>query len=196
MNDDRVWYVSYGSNMSWERFRCYLVGGRPPGGSRTNPGARDRTLPGRDVGVELPGTTYFAGSSPQWGGSVAFYDHDAPGPTAARAYLVTATQLADVAAQEMYREPGDDTLADVARRPLPDGRHRLGDGRYETLVHLGDLDRLPMLTFTAPGTADDVEHGAPSSAYLGMMATGLREAHRWDEARIGAYLAGLSPGRG
>src|SRR6187431_3816575 len=79
----QVWYVSYGSNMSWRRFACYIEGGTPPGGSRRNPGARDRRLPERIIPVDLPGTVYFAGESPQWGGGVAFYDHATPGRTAA-----------------------------------------------------------------------------------------------------------------
>jgi len=47
--------------------------------------------------VDLPGALYFAGRSPKWGGGVAFYDHLGDGPTAAREYLVTAEQFADVA---------------------------------------------------------------------------------------------------
>ena len=122
-----VWYVAYGSNMAGARLACYLEGGRPPGGSRVNPGARDRTLPTRSEPVDLPGTTYFAGQSPQWGGGVAFYDPDEPGRTAARAFLVTAGQLADIAAQEMYRLPVDgDPLELVA--PRTRGPAHLGAG--------------------------------------------------------------------
>ena len=50
-----VWYVSYGSNMAFERLVCYIEGGCPPGGVRTNPGARDPNLPSRSIPVELPG---------------------------------------------------------------------------------------------------------------------------------------------
>ncbi|MGB9013248.1 MAG: hypothetical protein WCB95_10395, partial [Aeromicrobium sp.] len=111
---DHVWYVSYGSNMWATRLACYLEGGTPPGGDRANPGARDQTPPVRSTAIDLPGTLYFAGRSAQWGGGVAFYDHLSAGFTAARAYLVTAQQFADVAAQEMRREPVDrDPLADV-----------------------------------------------------------------------------------
>src|SRR3954470_12989900 len=118
-----VWYVSYGSNMCASRFACYIQGGTPPGGSRANPGARDRRLPRRSVAVDLPGTVYFAGESPQWGGGVAFYDHATPGFTAARAYLVTAAQFADITAQEMYRVPADgDPLEQVVLDPLEGGR--------------------------------------------------------------------------
>jgi hypothetical protein len=75
-----VWYVSYGSNMAVERLTCYLEGGRPPGGTRANPGARDPRPPRRMIPVDLPGSVYFAGDSRQWGGGVAFYDHETPGP--------------------------------------------------------------------------------------------------------------------
>lgn len=193
--DGEVWYVAYGSNLSAARLGCYLRGGTPPGGSRRNPGARDPRPPRRTVAVDLPGTVYFAGDSPQWGGGAAFYDHLTPGFTAARAYLLSAEQFADVAAQEMYRDPREaDPLVAMVRAPLPGGRHRLGPGRYETLVDVGRLDDRPMLTFTAPHGAQEVERTPPAPAYLAMLAAGLRESRDWDAARIAAYLAGLAGG--
>ena len=189
-----VWYVSYGSNMSAARLACYLEGGCPPGGSRPNPGARDRTPPVRTCAVDLPGTTYFAGDSPQWGGGVAFYDHDTPGRTAARGYLLTLGQLVDVAAQEMYRVPRDgDPLEEVLLAPLPGGRHSVGPGHYETLVEVGRLDDVAMLTFTSPHGATAVEHVAPSESYRATLATGLRESRGWDDVQVAAYLDALAP---
>ena len=191
-----VWYVSYGSNMSSARLACYIRGGRPPGGSRTNPGARDRTLPSRSVPVDLPGTVYFAGESPQWGGGVAFYDHEQPGRTAARAFLLTPGQLADIAAQEMYRPTRvGDPLEELVLAPLADGRHTLGEGRYETLVDVGGYDDLPLLTFTSPHGAAAVEHTRPTPAYLAMMAEGLRESRDWDDEQIAGYLDSIAPGQ-
>ena len=188
-----VWYVSYGSNMSAARLTCYLEGGVPLGGSRANPGARDPHPPRRTVPVDLPGSVYFAGESPQWGGGVAFYDHETPGPALGRGYLVTADQLADIAAQEMYRvpEPGD-PVEEVLLDGLLDGRHRLGPGHYETLVEVGRLDDLPMLTFTAPHGIDHVPHSKPSPAYLAMLGAGLRESRGWDQAEVDAYFARLT----
>ena len=192
-----VWYVSYGSNMSAGRLAVYLEGGIPPGGNRSNPGARDSTLPRRSVPVDLPGALYFAGASRQWGGGVAFYDHDARepsqgAPTAARAYLVTAEQFADVAAQEMYRvpQPGD-PLEEVVLGGIDGGRHHVGPGRYETLVEVGLLDDAPMLLFTSPHGIDHVEHTRPSAAYLRTMAVGLKESHKWDDDQVSAYFARL-----
>ena len=187
-----VWYVSYGSNMASDRLACYLEGGRPPGGTRVNPGARDRRLPTRSIPVDLPGTVYFAGESTQWGGGVAFYDHAEPGFTAARGYLMTAAQFADVAAQEMYRAPhADNPLEAVVTEPLPGGRHQAGPGRYETLVEVGRHDELPLLTFTAPHAHDHVEHTTPTEAYLDQVRRGLRESRAWDGEQVESYLASI-----
>ena len=193
MTSAKVWYVSYGSNMASRRFTCYIAGGRPPGGRRANPGARDRTLPERDIAVDLPGTVYFAGDSPQWGGGVAFYDPAVPGTTAARGYLVTAAQLVDVVTQEMYREPVDgNPLEGLVSEPLPDGRHVFGDGRYESVVEVGRVDGLPLLTFTSPHGSEQVERTAPAPAYLAMMVEGLRESRGWDEETVASYLDRIS----
>jgi hypothetical protein len=144
--------------------------------------------------VVLPGQLYFAGESAVWTGGMAFYDPTAPGEMPGRAYLVTARQFADIAAQEMHREPGVDLdLAEALAR----GTARLGPGRYETLVHPGRLDGLPMLTFTAPWRIDQAPLNRPSAAYLRHIGAGLAEAHGWSADRIAEYLfarAGARPG--
>ena len=188
-----VWYVSYGSNMRAARFRYYLVGGKPPGSSRTYPGARDHSPPRADRTVWLPGGIYFATESPVWGGGRAFYDSALPGKAAARAYLITAEQFSDLTAQEMYREPGVNLdLTQVAAI----GRIQIGPGRYETLLHVGLDDQAPMLTFTAPWRSCDVPLVSPSANYLRMLGQGLREAHGWDTHRIAAYLASVPGSQG
>jgi hypothetical protein len=195
-----VWYVSYGSNMSEDRLACYIEGGCPVGGTTHNPGARDPRLPRHSIGVELPGAVYFAGDSPQWGGGVAFYDHETPGPAVGRAYLVTAQQFADIAAQEMYRVPDpDDPIEEIVLGGLDpelDGRHHVGPGHYETLVEVGQIAGAPMLTFTSPHGIDHVDHNEPSEAYLAMLAEGLREGHGWDESQADRYFRRLIRAKG
>jgi hypothetical protein len=195
--DGEVWYVSYGSNMSEDRLTCYLEGGCPPGGNRVNPGARDPRPPRRSIPVDLPGAVYFAGRSRQWDGGIAFYDHEAtgPGPSPGRAYLVTAEQFADIAAQEMHRvpEPGD-PLEEIVLGGLPEhmnGRHHAGPGHYETLVEVGTHEGAPMLTFTAPHGFDHVEHTAPAPEYLATLETGLRESRDWTREQCATYFAAV-----
>lgn len=188
MSRHEVWYVSYGSNLSWERLNCYLAGGHPPGALRRQPGARDPRPPRDDRPVELSGRLYFWGVSTTWAGATAFYDHHSPGPTAARAYRVTVAQLTDIADQEMHRAPGSGSALEAVLTQGFDGSYRAGPGRYETLVNAGTLDGLAMYTLTSPHGADTGPHGAPSEPYLAMMRAGLAESHGWSRERIDGYL--------
>jgi hypothetical protein len=173
--------------MHLERLRYYLAGGQPPGNARCYPGCRDRSLPAATVPVLLPGGLYFALESAAWTGGMAFYDPAADGELPARAYLVTAGQFADIAAQEMRRDPAADLdLGDAVRH----GRASLGPGRYETLVCAGVLDGHPVLTFTAPVRHPPAELTPPSAAYLRHLVAGLVEAHGWDVPRAARYLSG------
>ncbi|PWH07368.1 histone deacetylase [Brachybacterium endophyticum] len=190
-----VWYVSYGSNMNAERLACYIEGGRPPGALIGYTGARDPAPPRDSAGVMLPGRLHFALRSRVWDGGIGFYDHEAEGPTPARAFLVTIEQFADVAAQEMHRPvQADDPVEALVREDLgpsaPTGaRVAVGPGHYETLLRVGERDGLPMLTFTSPVGATGMTATQPTPAYLDMLAEGLRQAHGWDRERANAYFA-------
>lgn len=183
---DLVWYVAYGSNVSAERFGCYVSGGSPAGSLRTYPGFRDPTPPRESIAVTVPGGIYFAGRSRVWTGGTAFYDSGMAGEVAARAYLIGATQFGDLAEQEMLREPLDDRDLSVV---LDSGRHAYGPGRYETLLRVGERDGLPMLTVSAPWTAETAELAAPTPDYLRTIACGLAASHGWDADAVGRYLA-------
>ena len=188
-----VWYASYGSNMDSSRLRHYLAGGTPPDGLRGHPGARDPRPPRASRGITVPGEVYFAQTSSLWGGGIAFYDRELPGVAAGRAHLLTIAQFSDVVAQEMRRDPGQDLdLSQV----LATGRDELGSGWYDTLLHLGDLDGHPLLTFTAAWSADEVPVNAPTAPYLRMLGRGLGEAHDWEPAEVSAYLSQLRGARG
>jgi hypothetical protein len=188
-----VWYVSYGSNMCIDRLTHYLSGGAPLNARRAYPGCRDRRAPLRTTGYELAGGVYFATESAVWGGGRAFYDPELPDSAAARAYLITFGQFADIVAQEMARSPGEDLDLTTV---LANRRVELGPGRYETLLYVDDLDGYPLLTFTAPWRAADVSLTPPSAPYLRVIMTGLREAYGWDNHRIARYLARLPGARG
>ena len=187
MSQTHVWYVSYGSNMARDRLACYLQGGRPPGAMVTYPGARDGTLPQAEAGIDLPGTIHFAGESKVWGGGMAFYDHSVPGPTPAKAYLITAEQFADVAAQEMNRPPEPDSPLERLVFDLPAGSsHSVGPGGYETLLVLDHADGVPMVTFTAAHGSADTEHTQPQEPYLAMLRTGTAEVRAASGLRLPA----------
>jgi hypothetical protein len=189
----QIWYAAYGSNLAMDRFRCYLSGGRPAGGSREYDGCRDPSDPARTEGVEVPGGIVFASESSVWGGGMAFFDRTLPGVAACRAYLITAEQFGDVAAQERRRPPGGEFARDLADL-LPDVETMLatGPGHYETVVRLGELDGAPMFTITHHDVAS-LPLAAPTAAYLRWISLGLGEAHGYDGGRVARYLA-AAPG--
>ncbi|WP_218003683.1 histone deacetylase [Actinomadura latina] len=183
MSDDPIWYVAYGSNLFRDRFHCYLAGGTPPGAARRHPGCRDPRPARAEQSITVPGGIYFGHTSLTWGGGMAFYDPDLPGRAAARAYLLTRRQFCDVLSQEMRRGTGTDhDLSEALTR----GRQRLGPGRYETVIRVGERAGHPMLTFTSPHRAVP---NAPTAPYLAMLGNGLREAHGWTAGRAASYLA-------
>ena len=203
---DRLWYAAYGSNMHLDRLTCYLTGGRPHGGLRTYPAAgtpaapcgRHRSCcpvcctspPNRRCGPAAePSTTPSPGLAPADDGPGRPGAYELP----ARAYLLTLSQFSDIAAQEMYREPGGDLDLTEA---LTHGRARIGPGRYETLVCAGLLDGYPVLTFTAPWSSQDITVNPPSAAYLRHIAAGIVASHGWSALRAAAYLAGCPGAEG
>jgi hypothetical protein len=183
----RIWYVAYGSNLSRERFCRYLRGGRPDGVERDYPGCRDTSDELDSFGLLITGGVYFAGRSSGWRAGMAFYDPEAPGEVAARAYLITAEQFVDVLAQETRRSPG----MTLDLRPVFRGeRYSNGVGGYPVLVRVGDRHGLPLVTFTREWGATRT-FVAPSEPYLAAMAIGLREAHGWSETQIDRYLSAI-----
>lgn len=88
----------------------------------------------------------------------------------------------------MRREPGTDLdlTAVLAAR-----RHSYGPGRYETLHLVGELDDLPVLTFTAPAD-HGLAHNPPAEAYLDRIGRGLRDCHGLTKEQADAYLAAAS----
>lgn len=175
----RIWYAAYGSNLSLERFGCYLRGGRPSGGSRHYDGCRDNAEPLRIERTQIAAELAFGGESKTWGGGVAFVDR-AGDATLARLYLITLEQFADVVAQENWLDPGTLEIA-------LDDEVNLGEGlHYGLVLGLGEFDGDPVLTVTRQrGTAI----ARPSAAYLRHVARGLAESHRLSPAEIAAYLA-------
>lgn len=164
--NDLVWYVAYGSNLSQDRFGCYLRGGQPSGAHRSCPGCRDQTPPREVIGLRLPGRIRFGGVSRVWGGGLAFLDPAADGEIVARGYLVGIEQLDEVHALER---------------------------RYDARSMVGNRDGLPMVALTS---TERHEPAAPSAAYLRTILGGLTDGLLDESAAIAYVLGaeGLTPG--
>lgn len=180
---ERLWYVSYGSNLLRARFLTYLLGGRADGLDRSYPTTDDPRPPVAEAALLLPGSIRFAREAASWGGGgVAFWDPDHGGGTPARGWLVTLRQFEEL----LHLENGG---LHRRRTAVPQqlwstgGCDVAGDGWYSRLVLLGQLDGAPAVTFTA--TAGDMSvANPPGSAYAGVVARGIAETFG-DPARGG-----------
>ena len=166
---ERVWYAAYGSNLSRERFLCYLVGGRPSLGKQEHRGSKDTAPPAMDRLLAITHSLYFAlpeGSTRtrNWGeGGVAFIDPEADphAKTICRMWRITAEQYRDVRQQE-------------------------GHALYDREILLGRAEGLPILTVTHGRRLGNVL--PPSRAYLKTIAIGLRETAGLSDEEIVEYF--------
>lgn len=180
-----IWYASYGSNLSLERFTCYIAGGTAPGSLRSQPGARDTTPPRAIKPHLLNHPLYFAGESSFWTGGMGFIDHTQPGETRARAYLITRDQFVDIVTQENHLTQPVALDFDTA---LALGSSHVQPGSpYGLLLHTGHLDDYPVFTFTSQVARQP--RTKPSAQYLATIARGLAESHDLTLADAHNYLA-------
>ncbi len=161
---ETVWYVGYGSNLSEDRFTRYLGDedgeGRPAG------------LVSRWVDFDYP--VYFAGTSRNWGGAVAFCGlvPAAEPATSARAYAVSVDELTTVLAQENGRRSLSWALPDSEVgewTPLPVSLADDGfAGKYNAVLRLPDIDGSPAFTVT---TSHVLPLADPTPEYLEVITT-------------------------
>lgn len=186
-----VWYVSYGSNLLAERFRCYLEGGRAPGAEGPpQPPARDPRPARADEPIAIRHRLVFASRAARWGDAgVAFVDPvaDPNTRTLGRGWRIGADQLGDVA----RGEAGASTVVDAdLDRLRAEGRLELHPGsRYGTLVHLGlHPDGRDLVTITCGDLADIGPANPPHSSYRDVITRGLAECWRLDADASTRYL--------
>ncbi len=189
-----VWYASYGSNLSYDRFLCYLEGGKADGASGKQPGCTDPTEPREERAVFIPHKLFFARNSRQWKGSVAFLD---PRPTPAskpapqtwgRAYLLTKEQCADIFRQE-NKNPELDLDWEAV---ITNGYHDSGTSWYNRLLLVeADREGHPMVTITGSDTSQTGQTKPPSEAYLAHIVEGLHDTYHLGRQGTVNYLKNI-----
>ena len=181
-----VWYASYGSNLNEERFLCYIQGGKPDGSKKVERGARDKTPPRQNLGIQIPYPLYFAKYSKRWGGAVAFIDKvkNEQNTTYGRMYLITEEQFIDVVNQE---NSTNDLTIDLDQVKIH-GQLSVRQSWYGNIIYLGEKDGYPIFTFTANWDLKDINLHIPSEAYLKMLISGLKKLNILTDQEIVDYF--------
>ena len=155
-----VWYISYGSNMLYDRFICYIEGGQFEGSESYREACEDTSAPFESKAIDIPYDMYFGNSSRSWEGcGVSFLDTSKQGHALGVAYLLTREQFKHVAAQENGGR-------------YPDGY----SSWYENIISLGEMDRYELVTIT---NNELREYNEPCEDYLNTLKRGIRE--NWPE---------------
>ena len=114
---DYVWYLSYGSNMLYDRFMHYIRGGSFANGGACHEPCRDQSEPIDKSNYEIPYDMYYANESGPWGGMgdfrghevMTFTNHDRlPSNEPSEAYLDTLAR----GLRENYPEMSDEEIRD------------------------------------------------------------------------------------
>lgn len=186
MKENYVWYASYGSNLSKDRFLCYIRGGKPEGAEKVEVGCRDKSLPIEEATFIINYPLYFAKNSVRWQNQgVGFIGlmKDKRYETYSRKYLITSEQFVDVVKQENNGVELEIEFNEVKAA----GSMTLRDSWYGTILYLGEEDGYPIFTFT--GDFDlDVPFSKPSKEYLRMIIEGLKKTIKLDNLEIINYL--------
>jgi hypothetical protein len=164
-----VWYAGYGSNLSEQRFLCYIEGGRPLYGTRFHNGCTDKSPPVHEAPITIHHSLYFAlpagiRKTENWGdGGVAFISphQDQETSTLSRMWKITRAQYEEVKDQE-------------------------GATWYNHEIKLGEEDGIPIYTITNKTILRNILE--PSETYLKTIALGLKETYRFDEEKTTNYL--------
>ena len=185
---DHIWYACYGSNLKEERFMCYISGGTPPGAVRNFKGCTDKTHPLASNNIIIHHELYFAKKSVTWnGGGICFLNpkHNENVETLGRRYLINISQFTDLVRQELKFE--GEIEIDLEELIEYGSYNCFTDGRYGLLLYLGEIDGVPIVTFTSERLLYE-EINPPNPNYLITIAGGLKEIYDINNQEIIDYL--------
>lgn len=162
-----VWYAAYGSNLSAERFSCYIRGGICIQNGKYYEGCSDTSMWTASELRSFDGRLYFGNRSGSWGGKgVAFYDENGRASVQMRLYKITRDQLLDIRNQE-----------------------GASDAWYGRVVCLGiDADGTEIYTLTSKHLRPE---NAPSDEYKHLLETALMTECGYTTFRVKQYFSSM-----
>ena len=188
MDKKYLWYASYGSNLSRERFMCYIEGGKPKNSSKTEKGCLDKTPPKDDRPHEINHALYFARNSKKWnnGGScILSIKFDKNKITYGRKFLITVEQFLDIVSQNNGVDNIEIDFDDV----MKNGSKSINNSLSGNILYLGDEEGYPIFTFTSH--FDETEYVKPDILYLATIGAGVKNTFNMTSEQVTDYFMGL-----
>lgn len=182
MNMDRsVFYVCYGSNLYFSRFKEYLDSALYRAYTPSHEDQWEELIMAHDKPVEsyrvnLEHDIYYRGNSARWGGGIAYLDTDTRTcKKIYRAYKITRPQFASLFSQENGYFSEDQLNWG---RILGEKETFTTAGFYDKIINLGKIDGVPALTFTSSTPKHQGSLSAPGDRYTEIINAGRQETKR------------------
>ncbi len=188
MKTKYLWYASYGSNLSRDRFMCYIVGGKPKNSSKIEKGCSDKTEPKDDRPHRIKHALYFARTSKKWnnGGScILSVNHDDNKTTFGRKFLITVEQFLDIVSQNNGEENTQINFDEVIEK----GSKSINNSLSGNILYLGDEDSHPIFTFTSH--FDETDFRRPDILYLATIGAGVKKTFKMTTEEVTDYFMNL-----
>lgn len=192
-NKKYIWYASYGSNLSLERFMTYINGGKPKNSSKIEKGCKDKTPPAESRPHKIKHALYFARISKKWnnGGScILSVKYDENKTTLGRKFLITEDQFLDIVSQNNGVEQTSINFDEVIKL----GSKSINDSLSGNILHLGNEDGFPIFTFTSH--FDETEFRRPDILYLATIGAGIKETFGYTTKQVADYFIELDGVKG
>ena len=190
-----IWYVSYGSNLSLERFKCYILGGKPLFSDKNHIGCRKKELPLKERSFYIPYDLYFSKRSASWENQGVAFINPQPGPDVSvlcKAYLIRKEQFTDIFLQENSKDPFKETILlnfeDIIKRRTIIYKKEEDYSWYGRIIYIDKIENIPAFTFTATWDEKQVIYSKPGTNYLKTIITGIRETMKMDKQETAGYL--------
>jgi len=188
MDKNYIWYASYGSNLSLDRFMTYIKGGKPKNSSKIEKGCTDKTPPIKDRPHQIKHALYFARISKKWnnGGScILSVKYDENKTTLGRKFLITVEQFLDIVSQNNGVEQSFIDFDEVKKL----GSKSINKSLSGNILYLGDEDGYPIFTFTSH--FDETEFVRPDILYLATIGAGVKNTFNYSIEQVADYFMGL-----
>lgn len=179
---EKIWYCSYGSNLSYERFNLYIFGGSSRTIEKNHTGCSDKTKAEKAEFFEIPYELYFSDYLAFWNGAVAFISDrkSSEKRTLSRMYLISHEQFNEVVEQENGHFENSNPFSLDLEELRKNGFVLLGPKdkniKYGKILLVGEKDGFPIVTFTAKWSVDNITYTKPSERYLKTILSGLIES--------------------
>ncbi len=169
--NEMIWYAAYGSNLCFQRFACYLKGGKPFFGREENLGCKESNFRVENERYVIGYPIIFASakddlSSKMWGkGGVAFLDDSSVGVSFGRIWKLS---------KEQYEQVRDQESRAIYDKEIILGYHR---------------DGFSIKTITSSNEKKTLTK--PSPSYIKTMTRGLSQTFGLSEKSISSYFENI-----